>query len=84
MKIRCVLAGWVARALVSPSSLPAAAQTVPPIQGVTTTIPESTVADTLIQLARPVGGPARGRSARPCACNSRSARRCLARRRADS
>jgi len=54
MRIRRVLAGWVALlflALVAP----AAAQTEPPIQGVTTTIPELTMANTIIQLVRPVG-----------------------------
>src|ERR1700674_2704387 len=59
MRIRRSLAGWVAL-LALVSCAPASAQSTtttppPPIQGVTTTIPGLTLADTITQLARPVG-----------------------------
>ena len=49
-------AGWIA-ALALLACVPASAQpAAPPIQGATTTIPELTVAGTLGELAKPVGG----------------------------
>ena len=56
MRITRAPAGWIAAiALLACSS--ASAQTVaPPIQGTTTTIPELTVAGTLGEIAKPVGG----------------------------
>jgi hypothetical protein len=55
MRIRHAPACWVAL-LVLVSCAPASAQsTTPPIQGVTTTVPGLTLADTITQLVRPVG-----------------------------
>lgn len=64
MRIRRAPAGWAAL-LVWLCGASASAQTpaptplpiTPPIQGVTTTLPELTNADTITQLVRPVGAP---------------------------
>lgn len=57
MRIRRAPTGWAALlALVCCGSASAqSAQSPPPIQGTTTTLPELTLANTLIQLIRPVG-----------------------------
>jgi hypothetical protein len=49
-----VAAAWAALLLLV-SSVPAAAQSPAPIQGTTTTVPGLTLADTVIQMVRPVG-----------------------------
>jgi hypothetical protein len=50
-------AAWAALVLFV-SSVPAAAQSpAPPVQGTTTTLPALTLADTVIQMVRPVGAP---------------------------
>jgi hypothetical protein len=43
--------------LIVAGVLPAAAQSAPPIQGTSTTIPELTGANTIIQMVKPVGAP---------------------------
>ena len=56
MRVRRAAAAWIASIAIL-VGVPASAQPVaPPIQGATTTIPELTVAGTLGELARPVGG----------------------------
>ena len=56
MRIRGA-AGWAALFLLS-AVVPASAQsTDPPIQGVTTVVPELTMAGTISQLLAPIGGP---------------------------
>jgi hypothetical protein len=56
MRVRYVTAGCaILLALVC--ATPASAQSEPPISGITTTIPELTMAQTIIQLVRPVGAP---------------------------
>jgi hypothetical protein len=54
MSIRRAPVGWAA-VLALVSCAPASAQPAPPIQGVTTTVPGLTMADTITQLVRPVG-----------------------------
>jgi hypothetical protein len=54
MRIRRVPAGCAAL-LALVFSVPASAQSAAPIQGVTTTVPDLTLADTITQLVRPVG-----------------------------
>jgi hypothetical protein len=54
--IRRAPTGWAAF-LVLVCCASASAQTPPPIQGTTTTVPAKTATDTLTQLTRPVGAP---------------------------
>lgn len=53
-RFRRAPAGWAAL-LALVSCVPASAQSTAPIQGVTTTVPDLTLADTITQLVRPVG-----------------------------
>ena len=56
MRIRRAPTGW-AVLLTFVCGASASAQTPPPIQGSTTTVPTKTAAETLTQLVRPVGAP---------------------------
>jgi hypothetical protein len=56
MRLRRAPAGWIASVAFLACTSASAQPVAPPIQGATTTIPELTVAGTLGELAKPVGG----------------------------